>query len=105
MKLNIKDKIKKQDIILFIFICIFTMIANNAFLQRHYSSDTMCLIYHGYFDYPSHYFLLDGRIISTLVCYLGGILQLPFDTYLFISNFIGIMLLALSITILFKFMR
>ena len=103
MKFNIKEKIKKQDIILFICIFIFSMIANNAFLQRHYSSDTMCLIYHGYFEYPSNYFLLDGRIISTLVCYMGGILNLPFDTYLFISNFIGILLLAITIMILFKF--
>ena len=103
MKLNIRNKINKQDIILFVCVFIFSLIANNAFLQRHYSSDAMCLIYHGYFEYPSNYFLLDGRIISTLVCYIGGILNLPFDMYLFISNFVGIFLLALTITILFKF--
>ena len=103
MEKSIKHKIKKQDLILFAVIWIFTMLVNNAFLQRHYSSDTMCLIYHGYFEYPTHYFLLDGRIFSTLMCYLGGILGLPFDTYLFISNFIGIALLSLTFVILFKF--
>ena len=53
--MNIKNKIKKENIILFLCIWIFTIIMNNAFLQRHYSSDTMCLIYHGYFEYPSIY--------------------------------------------------
>ena len=103
MKLNIKYKIKKQDVILFMCVFIFSIIANSAFLQRHYSSDTMCLINYGYFKYPIRFFLLDGRIISTLMCYLGGILDLSFDTYIFISNFIGILMLSLTVTILFKF--
>ena len=103
MKFNIKNKINKQDVILFICILIFSMIANNAFLQRHYSSDTMCLIDLGYFDYPLNFFLLDGRIFSALICFLGGFLNLKIDTYLFISNFIGIFLLALTTIILFKF--
>ena len=103
VKIIIKNKIKKQDIILFICIWIFSIVVNNAFLQRHYSSDTMCLIDLGYFQYPLQFFLLDGRIVSTLVCFLGGIFKLPLDIYLFISYFIGIMLLALSVMLLFKF--
>ena len=81
---------------------IFSIIVNSAFLQRHYSSDTMCLINYGYFNYPIKFFLLDGRIISTLMCYLGGILNLSFDMYLFISNFIGILILSLTVIILYK---
>jgi len=103
MKINLKEKINKKDVILFICVFVFSMIANNAFLHRHYSSDAMCLLEHGYFIYPTKYFLLDGRIISTLVCYLGGVLNLPVDTYLFISNLIGILFLSIAIVILFKF--
>ena len=104
MELSTKEnKIKKEDVILFILIFIFSIITNNAFLQKHYSSDTMCLIDLGYFCYPLKFFLLDGRIFSSLLCFLSGILNIPIDIYLFISNFIGLLLLALTTTVLFKF--
>ena len=103
MKENTKNKGKKEDIILFLCIFIFVIIANSAFLQRHYSSDAMCLIDLGYFEYPLNFFLLDGRVVSGAVCFLGGILNLPIDIYLFISGFIGMILLSVSIIVLFKF--
>lgn len=82
----------------------FSLTICNAFLQMHYSSDTYCLIYRGYFDYPSYYFLLDARLISALVCYLGGILHLPYDIYIIGSDIIGVILLSVSVFLLNRFM-
>ena len=103
MKNKLRNKIKKEDVILVILIFIFALIMNNAFLRRHYSSDTMCLIDLGYFEYPLNFFLLDGRIVSALVCFIGGILNLSIETYLLISVVIGILMLSISIVILYKF--
>ena len=56
----------------------------------------------GYFEYPSHYFLLDGKIVSTLVCYLAGILKIPYNAYIICMDVIGIILMFLSCFILYK---
>ncbi len=97
-----KLKITKEESIILFSIIAFSLIICNAFLKMHYSSDTFCLIYRGYFDYPSHYFLLDARIVSTIVCYIGGILHLPYEVYLIGLDFIGIILLSISVFILYK---
>ena len=68
----------------------------------HYSSDTYVLYNLGYFDYPSEYFLKDGRLISTLFCYLGGILNLPIPVYIIVMDFIGMIFLTISIYIISK---
>ena len=100
-----KNKITKENIFLLGGIIAFSLIMCNAFLQMHYSSDTMCLMYRGYFDYPSYYFLLDARIVSTLVCYLGGILKLPYEVYIVTLDVIGVILLSISVFILYRFME
>lgn len=100
-----KKKFTKENILLLSGIIIFSIIICNAFLQMHYSSDTYCLIYRGYFDYPSHYFLLDARLVSTLVCYLGGILKLPYEIYIVGLDVIGVILLSISVFILYRFME
>lgn len=94
--------IKKQDIILFLIILMITIIMGNAFLQTHFSSDTYVLMDLGYLKYPSEYFLLDGRLISTLVCYIAGIINIPFEVYLIGMDLIGIILISLTIFILYK---
>ena len=70
------------------------------FLQMHFSSDTYVLYRLGYFNYPSEYFLQDGRLISTLFCYLGGILHLPIPVYIVAMDFIGMVFLAIAIYII-----
>lgn len=95
-------KLTKEDGVLLLIICAISAILCSAFLQMHYSSDTYCLIKWGYFEYPSHYFLLDGRLISTLVCYLAGILHLPYNTYIIGMDIIGIFLMSLSVFVLYK---
>lgn len=49
-------------------------------------------------------FLLDARLISALVCYLGGILHLPYDIYIIGSDIIGVILLSVSVFLLNRFM-
>lgn len=96
-------KINKNDVILFGLIWIMMIILNNAFLHMHYSSDTYCLIDFGYMNYPKEYFLRDGRLISSLVCFFAGIIHLPYKEYIIGMDFIGIIFISLSIFILYKY--
>ena len=100
-----KKKITKENLLLLSGVIVFSLIMCNAFLQMHYSSDTYCLIYRGYFDYPSHYFLLDARLVSTLVSYLGGLLRLPYEVYIIGLDIIGVILLSISVVMLYRFME
>ena len=100
-----KGKVTKENILLLSGIIAFSIIISNAFLQMHYSSDTYCLMYRGYFDYPSYYFLLDARIISTLICYLGGLLKLPYEVYIVSLDIIAVILLSISVIIVYRFME
>lgn len=97
-----KKHINKENLIQYLIIMGITLILGNAFLQTHFSSDTYVLYNLGYFDYPSEFFLLDGRIISTLVCYTAGILHIPYNIYLVGMDFIGICILSFTIYLLNK---
>ena len=97
-----KKRFDKKDIILFFIILGLSVIMGNAFLQTHFSSDTYVLMDLGYLKYPSEYFLLDGRLISTLICYIAGIINIPFNIYLIGMDFIGIVLLSITIFVLYK---
>ena len=96
------NKLNNEEKIIISIITAVSFILSSAFLQMHYSSDTYCLMKWGYFEYPSHYFLLDGRLISTLVCYLAGVLKIPYNIYIIGMDVVGILLLSLSVFILFK---
>lgn len=98
-------KIKTKEIVELSFIAIVTIILCNNFLQMHFSSDTYVLYDLGYMAYPSKYFLLDGRIISALVCYMAGLLNLPIPVYIIGMDFIGMIFLSISIHILSKVLR
>lgn len=97
-----KTKINKNEVYILLGILGVIIIICINFLQMHYSSDTYVLYNLGYFKYPSEYFLKDGRLISTLFCYLGGILHLPIPTYIITMDFIGMVFLAISIYIISK---
>ena len=90
-------KIDKKEALKFLGILGVIVIICSNFLQMHYSSDTFVLYKLGYFNYPSEYFLQDGRLISTLFCYLGGILHLPIPVYIIAMDFIGMVFLAIAI--------
>lgn len=97
-----KIKINKKEIYIMLGILGAIIIICMNFLQMHYSSDTYVLYKLGYFNYPSEYFLKDGRLISTLFCYLGGILHLPIPIYIVFMDFIGMVFLSISIYIISK---
>ena len=93
-------RIEKENVIKFLGILGTIIIICSNFLQMHFSSDTYVLYRLGYFNYPSEYFLQDGRLISTLFCYLGGILHLPIPVYIVAMDFIGMVFLAIAIYII-----
>lgn len=95
-------KLNKKNAIEYVIILIITLLLCQNFIQMHYSSDTYVLYELGYMKYPSKYFLLDGRLVSTLVCYLAGILNIPISAYIIGMNLIGIILIATAIYILSK---
>ena len=96
---EIIKKINKKNFIGLISITIVTLMLCSNFLQMHFSSDTYALIDLGYFRYPSEYFLHDGRIFSTLACYIGGLLHLPYPVYIIGMDFLGMIFLSISIYI------
>lgn len=98
--MKIKLNIKKDKILKFLIILGFTMILCQGFLQMHYSSDTYVLWDLGYMNYPQNYFLLDGRLISSAVCFLAGILKIPFEAYIVGMNFFGVLFVSISIYIM-----
>ena len=102
------DKIKqldKKNVILFFSIFATTLLLCSNFLQMHFSSDTYVLYDLGYMKYPSEYFLLDGRLISTIVCYIGGILNLPIPVYIVAMDFLGILFISIAIYMISKILE
>lgn len=92
-----KYKISKENLIEYFIIVIGTLLLCQNFLQMHYSSDTYVLYNLGYMAYPEKYFLLDGRFISSVVCYLAGLLNIPIKTYIIGMDFIGIVFISSAI--------
>ena len=90
-------KLKKIDFKLLGIITIIVTILCNAFLQMHYSSDTFVLMDLEYMNYPQKYFLLDGRLISTVICFIAGILHIPINAYIIGMDFIGIIFVGTAI--------
>ncbi len=98
--LNKIKQLNKENTIKYLVIFVITIFFCQNFLQMHYSSDTYVLYDLGYMKYPAEYFLLDGRLISTIICYLGGILNIPIPIYIIGMDFIGIIFIATSIYIM-----
>ena len=105
---KIQNKLKninKENLLKYLIIQLITLFICQNFLQMHYSSDTYVLFDLGYMAYPSKYFLLDGRLISTLVCYIAGILNIPMNAYIIGMDFIGIIFMGISIFIIEKILE
>ncbi len=93
-------RIKNKTIVKYLTIVGITLLICQNFLQMHYSSDTYVLYDLGYMQYPSQYFLLDGRLISTIVCYIAGILKIPISTYIIGMDFMAIIFIGTSVYII-----
>lgn len=96
------ENINKVNVLKYLVIQLITLFICQNFLQMHYSSDTYVLFDLGYMAYPSKYFLLDGRLISTLVCYMAGILNIPMQAYIIGMNFFAIIFIGIAIYLLEK---
>lgn len=105
---KILDKLKninKMNLLKYLVIQLITLFICQNFLQMHYSSDTYVLFDLGYMQYPSKYFLLDGRLVSTLVCYMAGILNIPIQGYIIGMNFIAIIFIGIAIYLMEKILE
>ncbi len=99
---KIIEKLGKQNVIKYLIILGITIILCQGFMQMHYSSDTYVLADLGYMNYPQEYFLLDGRLISAIVCFGAGILNIPLETYIVGMNIIGVIFVASTIYLMSK---
>lgn len=97
--------INQLNLLKYLVIQLITLLICQNFLQMHYSSDTYVLSDLGYMNYPSKYFLLDGRLISTLVCYMAGILKIPMQAYIIGMDFIGIIFIGIAIYLIEKILE
>ena len=96
------EKLKNRNVIEYITILGITLLLCQNFLQMHYAPDTYVLYDLGYIEYPSKYFLLDGRLISALVCYIAGIIHLKISTYIVWMDFFAIVFIATAVYIISK---
>ncbi len=103
--LNKLKQVNKQNVLKYFIILGITTLFCQNFLQMHYSSDTYVLYDLGYMQYPTQYFLLDGRLISTIVCYLAGMVNIPIPAYIIGMDIIGIIFIATAIYIISKIIQ
>ena len=103
--LNKIKQLNKQNTLKYFIILGITLLLCQNFLQMHYSSDTYVLYDLGYMQYPSKFFLLDGRLISTIVCYIAGILNIPIPIYIIGMDMIGIIFIATAIYLMDKLLN
>ncbi len=94
---NIKNKFQTEDMLRYYVIFAITLLLSQGFLQMHYASDTYVLINRGYTEYAQMYFLRDGRLITAFVCYMAGVLGIPFETYVVGLNCIAVIFLSLAV--------
>lgn len=103
---NLIEKVcANKNLVTYFGILLVTFLMCQNFLQMHFSSDTYVLYDLGYMNYPQKYFLLDGRLISTVICYLAGILKIPIPAYIIGMDFIGIVFIATAIYLMYKILK
>lgn len=98
-------KLEKENVVKYITIFVVTLLFCQNFLQMHYSSDTYVLYDLGYMAYPSKYFLLDGRLISTIVCYIAGFLKIPIPAYIVGMDLLGIIFIGTAIYLMSRILE
>ena len=95
------QQIKAKKIITYFSILLFCVIICSPLLQMHIASDTYNLMDLGYLNYPSQYFLKDARLISTLITYLAGYLNLSYPVFIVGMEVLAVIIASISIYILY----
>ena len=101
-KVRLKYEENKKDLFIFGIILLFCVLICSPLIQFHIASDTYNLMDLGYFEYPSQYFLKDARIVSTLVMYIAGILNLPYSVFIVMMEILAIIIVSFSIYFIYK---
>lgn len=101
---KIKEILKnnKENITLYGIIFIMCIFICSPLLQMHIASDTYNFMDLGYFEYPSQYFIRDARLISTLMLYIGGILNLQYETFIVAMQILAVIIATTTIFCIYK---
>lgn len=81
---------KKNDIIVFFGLFLFTLIIFSAYLTGHFATDTFRIINIGYKNYAINYSFLDGRIFMGIIGLLANNAQIPIMSYVIILQILSI---------------
>lgn len=105
---NLKEKCKtyliknKYNICILVGMIIFTCIICINFIKPHFALDTYCVYAHDANMQITH-FLVSNRLFSALARWISMVLDIPFFTYMKLLNLAGVVFLAVSWFILYKF--
>ena len=105
---NLREKYKasfvknKYNICIFIVMVIFSLIICTNFLKPHFALDTYCVYAHDT-NVQIEHFLVSNRIFSAFAVWLSKALNISFFTYMKLLNLAGVVFLAASWFILYKF--
>lgn len=98
-------KVNKEDIIIFISIFIITCIIFIPFLQGHFATDTYNIVNVGYHNYAINWSLKDGRIFMAILGLIADYMNIPIDTYVFITLFLALLISNVTVVILNKIIK
>lgn len=95
-----KNKFKKENVILFLILFISMLIVFKNFVFMHYATDTYNIFARGYKEYAILYSLNDGRVLMSGISLLADILNLPITVYIITLTIIAIATSCIAIIIL-----
>ena len=88
-----EDKIvQAQSVKIFIAIFVITCIIFIPFLSGHYATDTYNIANIGYREYAINWSLKDGRIFMAIIGLIAYKINLPIESYVFITLFIALII-------------
>ena len=86
---------KKEKIIIYIVLFIFTLIIFSNMITMHYATDTYNIINMGYEKYALRNSLNDGRVFMSVISILAGFINMPIEVYV-----ISLTIIAISVSVL-----
>ena len=96
------NKMKKQELIIFILITLVTMLCFLPIIIGHYSTDTYRLIEMGYKEYAIKFSLNDGRIFMSLIGLIASKINIGIILYVSILTTIGILISNMCVLKIYK---
>lgn len=100
-----KNKEKKNLIILWGCVFIISLFICIAFLKPHYTHDTYNIAKQGYTYYACDRFMKEARPVSAFINILADFLHIPIDVYMVTSFILSLILLSCSVVMLYNLLR